>query len=184
MNKSESTKNLAAKLIKFQQENVTVVKDSTNPFHKNKYASLSAYLSTVIPALNKIGVSVAQFPMGSVLVTHVEDVDSGEWMQGEYPIIVAGQKPQEIASQVTYARRYSLSGIFMQDAEDDDGNASSGLSLPPIKNNDKNSWLNKGTKEFNDAVTALKAGKVTIEDVNKRYNLSKEVMGLLIEQSK
>ena len=44
---------------------------------------------------------------------------SGQWISSEYPLPSSG-RPQEIGSAITYARRYSLSAIVGNSADEDD----------------------------------------------------------------
>jgi hypothetical protein len=124
--KSESIKNIAGKLLKIQEEGVTVSKSSVNPFFKSRYASLGEHLENILPLATKHNVVISQMPSGDSLCTLVVDSDSGEWLEAYYPLVSAGKTPQEYLSQQTYARRGSLSAIFNVNAIDDDGNQSSG----------------------------------------------------------
>ncbi|ULL14335.1 recombinase [Paenibacillus sp. H1-7] len=126
-NKSESIKNIAAALVKFNGEVKMIEKDAQNPHFKNQYASLDTIIDEVRPLLAKHGLSVLQFPGGDgerftlrSMLLH----ESGEWIESE-PIIMRPVKndPQGIGSCSTYARRYSLSAMLsLNTGEDDDGN--------------------------------------------------------------
>jgi len=127
--KSESIKEIAIALCKFNAEVKTVEKDSVNPHFKNKYASLDNIIEDVKPLLAKHGLSFLQMAGGdgerltmSTLLMHT----SGEWIESE-PLIMRPAKndPQGMGSASTYARRYSLSAFLgIATGEDDDGNAS------------------------------------------------------------
>lgn len=126
-NKSDSIKNLAIALVKFNAEVRIIEKDSTNPHFKNAYASLDTIIDEVRPLLAKHGLSVMQFPGGDgekftlrSMILH----ESGEWIESE-PITMRPVKndPQGIGSCSTYARRYSLSAMLsLNTGDDDDGN--------------------------------------------------------------
>jgi hypothetical protein len=66
---SSSIENLASALGKFQAETHGVVRDATNPFHKNRYATLEAVIETARPALAKAGLAFLQAP-GNIGRTH------------------------------------------------------------------------------------------------------------------
>lgn len=118
---------IAEALVDFQADLPKVVKDRTNPAFKSKYATLDAVTDSVIPALNKHGLS---FTVGSFVDNGLLIVDahllhvSGESRSLQFP--VTETNPQKIGSAITYARRYaltSLTGVVAD--EDDDGNAAS-----------------------------------------------------------
>lgn len=127
MNKSDSIKNLAAALAKFQGEVKNPANTADNPFFKSKYAPLQDVLNIVRPLLSKHGLSIIQIPQGdganvsvSTLLLH----ESGEWIELE-PLVLKADKPtaQGAGSAITYARRYSLSAVLgISSEDDDDGN--------------------------------------------------------------
>lgn len=130
-NKSESIKNIAVALVKFNSEVKIIEKDAKNPHFKNQYASLDTIIDEVRPLLAKHGLSIMQFPGGDgenftlrTLLLH----ESGEWIESE-PLTMRPVKndPQGIGSCNTYARRYSLSAMLSLNTgeEDDDGNGAS-----------------------------------------------------------
>ena len=134
MTKSDSIKNLATALCAFQASVEAITKDSTNPFFKSKYASLSAIIEDTRDLLAKNGLSYAQFPS---LVTNADGTrsfaglttilmhTSGEWIESGFPVNAVDEKPQSVGSAITYARRYALQSILGLQVEDDDGNAAS-----------------------------------------------------------
>jgi hypothetical protein len=63
MNKSESITHLAAALAKAQAEMPVAVLDATNPFLKNKYATLGSVITASRPVLAKHKLSLVQFPI-------------------------------------------------------------------------------------------------------------------------
>ena len=127
--RSPSIAALAAAMNKAQAEMKNPAKDSLNPFFKSKYADLSAVREAVLPALNKHGLSVMQFPCElddapalTTLLTHT----SGEWVETTMKVRPTKSDPQAIGSAVTYARRYALQSITGVAADDDDdGHAAS-----------------------------------------------------------
>lgn len=131
--KSESIKNIAVALAKFNGEVSKIEKDSANPHFKNKYASLDNIIDEIRPILQRNGLSIIQMPGGDgekFTMTTMLIHESGEWIESD-PIVMRPVKndPQGIGSCATYARRYSLAAFLsLNTGEDDDGN---GASLTP-----------------------------------------------------
>ena len=135
MNHSESIKEIAAALAKFQSEVKDPTRNGENPHFKSKYVQLDGLLAAVRPILANHGLSLMQSTGGdgvnisvSTLIMHT----SGEWIETE-PLVLKAQQatPQGAGSACTYGRRFSLSaalGVAWDD--DDDGNAASN---PPTK---------------------------------------------------
>lgn len=130
MNKSESIKELAAALAKFQGEvnnpqNSTTVKVKTDKgSYSYKYAKLDEVLNIIRPILSKNGLSIVQIPTtidSQISVSTVLLHSSGEWLELE-PIALKMDKAtaQGAGGAITYARRYSLSAALGIASEDDD----------------------------------------------------------------
>lgn len=121
-------KELAAALCKAQQQIEGAKKDSTNPHFKNKYADLGSVWEACKSALVANGLSVAQFGRltehGPALVTRLLH-SSGEFIDGEIPLLNGKGDMQGLGSALTYARRYGLAAMVGVSPEDDDGNAAS-----------------------------------------------------------
>ena len=129
MNKSESIKELATALAKFQaevQNPANTKRVSTGSFSYN-YAPLNEILSQVRPLLSKHGLSIVQAPTTSennILVSTMLLHNSGEWIELD-PVALKMDKitAQGAGSAITYARRYSLSAVLgISSEDDDDGN--------------------------------------------------------------
>jgi len=139
MKMSESIAKLSQALAKFNAKVVKVEKDGTNPFLKNKYATLDNIVDAVRPLLAEHGLSIVQVPTdaenGSIAMTTILLHESGEWLEsGTLIMKPVKQTPQEIGSVLTYARRYQLSAFLsLNTGEDDDGNSSSGVTEKPKK---------------------------------------------------
>lgn len=131
MNKSDSIKNLAAALAKFQGDVKNPANTADNPFFKSKYAPLQDVLNLVRPLLSKHGLSVIQSPTGDgtdISITTILLHESGEWIKLE-PLVLKADKAtaQGAGSAITYARRYSLSAVLgISSEDDDDGNHATG----------------------------------------------------------
>jgi hypothetical protein len=117
-----------------QMATEAVKKAATNPAFKSKYADLSEVVEAVVPALNKAGIGVMQFPSydGELVgVTTVLMHESGATVTGTLHLRPSKSDPQGVGSAVTYARRYSLLAMTGAAPEDDDGNSASGPREQP-----------------------------------------------------
>lgn len=136
MNKSDSIKNLATALAKFQEEVKNPANTADNPFFKSKYAPLNDVLNLVRPILTKNGLSVIQSPSGdgqNISITTLLLHSSGEWIETE-PLILKADKAtaQGAGSAITYARRYAISAVLgISSEDDDDGNHATGNNQTP-----------------------------------------------------
>lgn len=123
MRTSETIDALSKALAAAQGEMENATLNRVNPHFKSKYADLAAIRDAVLPALSKNGLAVTQvtdFDGESFrLVTRLMHGDSGQWIEGVYPLTAAAN-PQAMGSQLTYARRYSLSAIAGISADEDD----------------------------------------------------------------
>ena len=119
-------KALATALVKAQATIEGAKKDSTNPHFKNKYADLSAVWDACRDGLKANGLTILQFgkttEAGAVLVTRLLH-ESGEFVEGEIPLLNSKGDMQGLGSALTYARRYGLAAMVGVCPEDDDGNA-------------------------------------------------------------
>lgn len=127
MNKSESIKELATALSKFQGEIKNPGNTADNPFFKSKYAPLNEILNVARPILAKNGLSVIQTPSGdgqNIILTTTLIHSSGEWIESPELVLKADKATaQGAGSAITYARRYAISAILgISSEDDDDGN--------------------------------------------------------------
>jgi hypothetical protein len=111
-----------------------IVKNSTNPFHKNKYANLEACLDAVKGALEANDLYLVQ---NSTLIcsephltlisveSRVHDIDGSVIQRSSVILPLKETTPQGGAALNTYGRRYSLKSLFALAEEDDDGNTAS-----------------------------------------------------------
>ena len=178
-------KALLKSLVEFNKQVKPIIKGANNPFYKSKYASLDTIQQTIREPLNANGLVITQsnvFSEGQLLVeTRVWHSESGEYMSSIFPIVVNKQSAQDYGSAVSYAKRYSLSGLLnlIIEDEDDDGNKASDKSVTIIAESpSEKPWLNEGTDEFEKVKEALKNG-FKLVDVRKKYNVSKKVADLL-----
>lgn len=124
---SPDIKDLAGALLTFQAAVHGVVKDSTNPAFKSKYASLEAVIETAREPLQTAGLAFVQTPGRLVegvldLTTMLIHAKSGQWMRSTMQIPVVKRDAQGVGSAVTYASRYSLMAMLGIPPVDDDGN--------------------------------------------------------------
>ena len=175
MNKSESIKNIASALVKFQASVSKVAKEANNPFFKKKYASLANILSTIQKPLSECGLAVSQFPDGDALTTIIVHSESGEWMESSYTMPVAKQNdPQAMGSAITYARRYALGSILnLNIDDDDDGEKAMGRQVP------KKEELTPKHPNWAKAMEHLKTGGL-MTDITNKYDVSPVNQKLLI----
>jgi ERF superfamily len=118
--------NILKALLLAKQEFKHIPKNSYNPYHKSKYASLDAVLGAISEALNKYDLCLLQptevRAEQTILKTVIYHVESGEQIACEL-LLPQNAEPQKTGSAITYYRRYalcSLLGIIAD--EDDDGN--------------------------------------------------------------
>lgn len=151
----DKTLSFDEKLLAVQKEVGPIKKDSDNPYFKSKYFDINGLLAVLKPCLNKYGLLVLQ-PLTELngspaLALIVMDVENGKELKTVCPI-PRGIDPQKDGSAITYYRRYALQSFFALEAEDDDGNASSGKSAGKAPTRSKyGSGLQKKLEE-NDAL--------------------------------
>ena len=121
-----------------QSEIGVVFKDAVNPHFRSRYASLSAVLASVLPALNDNGFSVTQTPDyspddGTVFVYTVLRHEGGHVIEGTTRGPIGKRRDiQAFGSCVTYLRRYALLAMLgIAVDEDTDGNQAAARSTSP-----------------------------------------------------
>jgi hypothetical protein len=115
-------KNVMKALMKAQEEMPEIKKDSHNPFTNSDYATLGNITSIVKPILRRNGIVMTQKAIGDRLHTILFHLESGEFIETEFPIVIS-DNPQKTGSSNTYARRYDICNLLQIVAEeDDDGN--------------------------------------------------------------
>lgn len=174
MKASESIKNLAAALVKFQAEVKNPANTASNPFFKSKYAPLNDVLNLVRPLLAKHGLGVIQAPSGDgkdITLTTLLLHESGEWIELD-PLTLQADKPtaQGAGSAITYARRYALSAALgISSEDDDDGN----IASTPSKKQESQPRAPATKKQLAMAFALAKERKISKEKmrelVRERY---------------
>jgi len=169
MQRSDSIKEIATALAKFQAEVKNPANSADNPFFKSKYAPLNEILNIVRPILAKNGLSVLQMPGGDSQETSITTLlmhESGEWIESE-PLTMKAVKndPQGAGSVITYARRYSLSAILgISSEDDDDANHASGNNSGDSSSKKKTPATPPQTKP--QGASSLPNGKVSAGQIN------------------
>ena len=109
-------------LIKAQAAMESPKLNRTNPHYKSKYADLTSVIEAVKKPLNDNGIAFTQTtimaPEGLVLMTTLRH-SSGEVIVSEWPLPIAANM-QNMGSNLTYAKRYSLAAICGVSADEDD----------------------------------------------------------------
>lgn len=126
MEKSESIKELAAALAKFQAtvpkidlDKEVAVKTKGGYEYNFNYATFANILEKIKVPLSENGLSFSQLVNSDGSVTTLLMHVSGEWISSNL-LIIGDKTPQGIGSAITYAKRYSLSSILGICADDDD----------------------------------------------------------------
>ena len=140
-NTPEQQVELNKALIKVLAETTDIVADSTNPFHKNKYASLSAHLNALKPLFAKHGLGILQMPIGDLECVGVRTIiihkDGGSVSSDALVPAEKGISGQNAGSLYSYIRRYSLASVAGVSTEDDDSETNrvekSGGALSNVK---------------------------------------------------
>lgn len=133
---SEQTLSVWTKIFKIQEKGLSVIKSTPNAAYKqngkvSKYADLNSILDVLIPELNEVKLVTGFMLTGDGLILQVTDIETGEWIRFACALNLTGQTAQQIGSQITYYRRYMFNSLFNLQAEDDDGNLTSGVRVVP-----------------------------------------------------
>lgn len=126
------TKTLAEALNKLQAELKPIRRNTEGQVgqRKRKYADLAAVAIEVYPLLGKYGLSFSAKPTlneeGRFVLAYKLRHVSGEEDPGDWPL--NGGTPQQVGSEITYARRYCLCAVTgaVPEGEDDDGDEAQG----------------------------------------------------------
>lgn len=132
---SEQTDQLWPAFLKAQATFTAASKGGKNPHLKNRYSTLADVMTSCADALEAHGFVLLQdtstSERGVSVYTRVIHAASGQWVQGEVTL-PAQTTAQGVGSAITYGRRYGLSALLALVSEDDDGNAASGRTAPPV----------------------------------------------------
>lgn len=184
MNTSESIKEIALALAKFNGEVSKIAKDANNPQFRSHYVTLDALIEATRPILQAHGLSVMQFPLsredGEIGIQTMLLHTSGEYIES-YPLFMTptrmakggehqiAKDPQAAGSTISYLRRYSYQAILnLNTGEDDDGNNAS-----PKSNELNGSKQNLSEAQIKRLYAIATKAKVNsdkvVEQVKKKY---------------
>ncbi len=192
MQKSESIIKLSSALLQFNKLAEKVIKKADNPFFKSKYADLPSILDSIHPHLLACNLVISQIPDGEGLTTVIMHTESGEWISGNSTMKPVKNDPQSIGSAITYHRRYAICAMLNLNVdEDDDGNqASTPKTTEPKQTEPQKAWLNKMdkqgnlTKEYLNALQAMKEKGKTIANIRQVYAINKDTAASLERDAK
>ena len=165
-------------------------KNQRNNFGKYNYRSCEDILEAVKPLLveHKLALTISDYvdttqaPMVSATAKITDGKDAIE-VSAQAGIDV-NRKGMDIAqsfgSSSSYARKYALNGLFLiDDTKDSDATNTHGKTATNAVN-EALAWLPDSGDKFNNAKSALQSGKVSIQDIRKKYKVSKKVEKLLL----
>ena len=119
---SEQINEIAKALATAQAKIENATLNKINPHFKSKYADLASIIDSIREPLSANGLAVTQTTQireGGMILQTILMHTSGQWISAEYPLPNTA-RPQEMGSALTYARRYSLSAIICNSADEDD----------------------------------------------------------------
>lgn len=186
-------------LSQFQESCPPIVRTSNNPFFKSKYASFDDIQKHIKSHLSKNGLVVTQanivadgLPFVESIVWHV---DSGEHIKSVFPVIAGKSTAQDYGSAVSYAKRYSLTGLLnliIADEDDDANRVSVGYGNTTITTAVAPSTPPElpalEPDKYDAMVKFINDGKIKeVESAIKKYKLNdsqKKLLTSLINQAK
>jgi hypothetical protein len=185
------------------------VRASNNPFFKSKYASFDDIQKHIKPHLKSCGLVVTQANVvidGAPYVeSRVWEASSGEYVSSTFPVIVGKTSAQDYGSAVSYAKRYSLTGLLnliVADEDDDantisvgangfmntsNGNTGFTTANPPSTNTAPE-LPSLNAEKYDAMVKFIADGKIKeVESAIKKYKLNesqKKLITTMINQAK
>ena len=164
-------------------------KNQRNNFGNYNYRSCEDILEAVKPLLveHKLALTISDFieNQGALFVSATAKLSDGSEtiMVNAQAGIDINKKGMDIAqsfgSSSSYARKYALNGLFLiDDTKDSDATNTHGKTATNAVN-EALAWLPDSGDKFNNAKSALQSGKVSIQDIRKKYKVSKKVEELL-----
>lgn len=184
---SQDTKELAKALIAVQRDMAPATKDATNPFCKNKYATLNSVMEACRPALLKHGIWLTQLPLPApdefaqghiALLTKLTHADTGQWQSSLAVVPLPKSDPQGMGSAITYARRYALTAMLGMVTEDDDGEAAR-IDHKLSKNSSKTDAPARRPPAVRQAQESLRRESAQAKPQNQALNRTPETLSKL-----
>lgn len=145
-----------------------VKKDAQNPFHKSRYASLGAHLDVSESVLFDHGllmIHTTNMINGKpCLIATLHHPESGQWIKSYLDLPNPKNDSQGIGASITYMRRYSINSMLGLNAEDDDGETSSGRGKYQAqeRNNANHTQPKDNAPATKDNVPLDKVGKAEV----------------------
>lgn len=181
--KSEHINELATALVKFQKDMPTIERSKTVSVGDKfsfDYAPLDQIVEKATPNLTKYGLAVSQLVGEGGSVTTILMHESGQYIGETVTITPTSDRPQDLGSAITYAKRYSYASILGIVAEDDDdanraqGNRSYTYTYRKSKQEEEEKpWLNEGTPEWEKTVEKLRSGQVDTATVYQHFKVNR-----------
>jgi hypothetical protein len=186
-------------LIKIQSE-LKAPKNNLNKFGNYHYRSCEDILEALKPLLLKHGCTLTVTDevkeIGPIIyieaTASIQKGDEGRTVTAQAGIDTNRKGmdlSQTFGAASSYARKYALNGLFLID-DTKDADATNTHDQEPKKGemtyygkpvtkdnnplNEEKPWLNRG-EALDKAMEMLRTGKVTIDQIEKKYRLSKEV---------
>ena len=196
---------LFSSLSSFQKECPVIHKGTQG--YGYSYADLPAIFEVINPILDRHNLGFTQPICGSKVKTILYHTVTGETLESETDIPQGVQLKgmndfQILGSAITYIRRYALSSMLgIITDKDNDGVGEQQKQTPqqtpqpqakPPTQTLSLPWLNPNTPEWNTVLDILKNGyeakdgthkDCTIDDVKKKYKITKANQDKLIEQT-
>ena len=178
-------KELLSAFAQFQKECPVINKSRNVAFGQTNYsyAELGEIHKVVTPILHKNGLVITQHLDGGNIVTALHHVETGQKIEGAYPLpdldLRGMNKAQSDGSAITYFRRYAIVTILGLDTEEDTDVQGENTDQPKTKNfeesDDNKLWLNDDTDELEAEIAKLKQGNYSVADVRKTYKVNRKL---------
>lgn len=122
-------------VMKVKSKLQAIVKTTSNPFFRSKFADLNTHLDAVEPLLEENELMLLQpvtvLENGNNVVSSVIINKTGQFVSSEMTIVAKELDMQKLGSSITYARRYTLGSLLSMQAVDDDANLAVGKTDKP-----------------------------------------------------
>lgn len=188
----EAAKSFRLAMADFQAKKPKVSKTRDADFGvgkaKYKFATLSDIQESVDPILSECGLSYnfyqSQTDTGvkmTCVVAHIMGHKEENSISAPLDDSPGKNRIQMIGSTISYLKRYTLAGALgISIGDDDDGEGGAGKDK---KQKEKPELVPTMTKLWDNALTALKKGSATIDEIETRYKLSDDNRNKLLNQA-
>ncbi len=163
-------------ILKVQKDICKVKRNAENPHHNSRYADLEGVMDLLNPLFAEANILVDQSPVWmphgwTLRTTFTMGTEEKTW---ELPLLGYESKTpmQSLGSAITFARRYTLKGIFKLVDSDDDANAvtPSGVPSKPARKSDVEKMMRafaslNVTKSEVEAICQADAEAFTLQDL-------------------